>query len=483
MPPYEEAITVKSREPILSTVADNIQQNIKVVHVPFGYLPDTMGGTEVYVAGLAQQLRMFGVSSSIIAPGKASEYVHDGIGVTRIPASPQLSLEALYGDGDVSAARQFGHVLDSVKPSVVHFHALTAGASLAAMREAAHRQISAVLTFHTPTVTCLRGTMLLWGRNPCDGLMRATRCAACNLHGLGMPKWIARGIALIPERLSRLAARRAPAKLATVLGMRWLATVRHKTSRASFELCQFIVSPCNWVSQVLTLNGVPASKLILSRQGLALSGLDHDAALPKRAVHDGGDNHAYPSLRLVFLGRIHPTKGLHTLLQALALNPQLAVTLAIYGAWSADDAYANEILKLAAMDFRISVQAPLPHEKVVSALAAYDAVVVPSEWLETGPLVVYEAFAAGLPVIGSNLGGIAELVSDGVNGMLVNVGDARAWCSALAEITDNRDLIRNWRKHLPSVRTMREVAEDMHSVYTHTLRKSHTNPDSSSSSI
>ena len=467
----------------MSTVTKDIRRSIKVVHVPFGYLPDTMGGTEVYVAGLAQQLRKFGASSSIVAPGKASEYVYDGSAVTRIPASPDLSLEALYGEGDLGAARQFGHALDLIKPNVVHFHALTAGASVAAMREATLRQIPTVLTFHTPTVTCLRGTMLRWGKNPCDGLMQVRQCAACNLHGLGLPKWIARGIALIPEPLSRWAARRAPAKLATVLGMRWLATVRHKTSRAAFELCQFIVSPCNWVSQVLTLNGVPASKLVLSRQGLSLSGLDHSTALPIRPVDVSHDNHAHPSLRLVFLGRIHPTKGLHTLLQALALQPQLAVTLTIHGAWSADDTYAEEILRLAAMDFRVSIEAPLPHENVVSSLANYDAVVVPSEWLETGPLVVYEAFAAGVPVIGSNLGGIAELVSDGLNGRLVNAGDARAWYSALAEITDNRELMSNWRKNLPSVRTMREVAEDMHSVYKSTLRKSHTNLESPSSSI
>ena len=62
-------------------------------------------------------------------------------------------------------------------------------------------------------------------------------------------------------------------------------------------------------------------------------------------------------------------------------------------------------------------------EQVVETIRKYDALVVPSVCLETGPLVVLEAFAAGVPVIGSRLGGIAEMVRDGVDGFLFQPGN------------------------------------------------------------
>lgn len=443
-----------------------------VIHVPFGFLPDTLGGTEVYVASLANHLVDQGVTSFVVAPGDRAEYVHNGITVSRIAPSAGLSLEALYGDGDPDAAIAFGQALDAIcpTPALVHMHALTAGASLAAMREAIRRRLPVVMTYHTPTVTCLRGTMLRWGNTPCDGKMVVTRCAACALHGRGVPKWLASLVAQLPETLSREAARRLPSKFATALGMRWLTAIRHRAVRSAFGLCSYVVSPCNWVTEVLVRNGVPAAKLVLSRQGLP-----QPVATSNGEWHDAGDDAANSGprpldpLRLVFLGRIDPTKGLHTLLRALALRPELAVTLTIYGTQGVDSAYVRQILARAAADKRVELCEPLANVQVVEAVSTFDAVVVPSEWLETGPLVVYEAFAAGVPVLGSNLGGIAELVKERVNGRLLAPGDAKAWAVAIAEIVDNRRLIQIWQKNLPSVRTMREVAADMRNVYDNAL--------------
>ena len=104
-----------------------------VVHVPFGYLPDTLGGTEIYVAGLVNELTKLGLSSAVVASGPSAEYTHDATQVLRIPPSPALRLEALYGEGDEGAAARFGTALDSVKPQIVHFHAFTSGASLLAI--------------------------------------------------------------------------------------------------------------------------------------------------------------------------------------------------------------------------------------------------------------------------------------------------------------------------------------------------------------
>jgi glycosyltransferase involved in cell wall biosynthesis len=90
---------------------------------------------------------------------------------------------------------------------------------------------------------------------------------------------------------------------------------------------------------------------------------------------------------------------------------------------------------------------------------------VPSQWLETGPLVVLEAFAAGTPVLGSNLGGIAELVNDGANGRLVPHDDLTAWMRALQDLERDRSIVARLRAGVRPPRTVREVSEDMQRVY------------------
>jgi glycosyltransferase involved in cell wall biosynthesis len=154
-------------------------------------------------------------------------------------------------------------------------------------------------------------------------------------------------------------------------------------------------------------------------------------------------------------------------LAALGQRRDLPVTLDIYGApQDADGArYRDELLARAAGDVRIRFREPVPSYRVVDTLAEYDATVVPSQWLETGPLTVLESFAAGVPVIGSNLGGIAELVAHDRNGWLVSYADERAWGVALAHLSTDRSVVDRLRAGVRRPRSTDEVARDMVSVY------------------
>jgi len=98
-------------------------------------------------------------------------------------------------------------------------------------------------------------------------------------------------------------------------------------------------------------------------------------------------------------------------------------------------------------------------------LSAYDFVAVPSRWLETGPLVVLEAFAAGVPIIGSRLGGIAELVRDGMDGILIEADSVGAWSATLQRLCDDRALVERLRWNIRYPRTMDDVADDMIALY------------------
>jgi glycosyltransferase involved in cell wall biosynthesis len=90
----------------------------------------------------------------------------------------------------------------------------------------------------------------------------------------------------------------------------------------------------------------------------------------------------------------------------------------------------------------------------------------PSISFENGPTVALEAHAVGTPVVGSRVGGLNELIRDGINGRLLTPGDATEWAVTLSEIAANPEAIVNeWRRHLVPPRTMDDIARDYLSLY------------------
>ena len=108
----------------------------------------------------------------------------------------------------------------------------------------------------------------------------------------------------------------------------------------------------------------------------------------------------------------------------------------------------------------------VPSAAAPATLRTYDVLCCPSVCLEGGPTVALEARAAGTPVIGTAIGGLAEMIADGVDGRLVAPGDWRALARVLLEVANNpRGTIDQWRAALPPVRTMDDVAADHRALY------------------
>jgi glycosyltransferase involved in cell wall biosynthesis len=122
--------------------------------------------------------------------------------------------------------------------------------------------------------------------------------------------------------------------------------------------------------------------------------------------------------RALFLGRLSPEKGVSTLLGAWAGD--VPVHLAVAGTGP-----LTPLVAAAADDSggRIDFLGFLPAERVHRELAAAEFLVMPSQCYEGFGVVIIEAFAHGIPVLASNLGSMAELVEDGVTGLLFEPGD------------------------------------------------------------
>ncbi len=440
---------------------------IKILQIPFTYHPDGVGGTEVFVEALAHRLVERGVESVIAAPGTAEACgEHGGLRVWRYPVAMELQdVSEMYGEGDGVAAAAFERILERERPAVVHLHALTRGVSLRMLRAARRRGIPVIYTYHTPTATCQRGTLLRWGDEVCDGMMTERLCAACALEGRGVNRVVARALAALPMAVGRLCGQ------AGLQGGVWtavraceLTSLRHRCAREFLAEADHVVAVCEWVRAVLLRNGVPAEKITLSRQGLCQNPEAGRSSVRNSPPRCTGEKAA---LRVAFLGRLDPTKGVDVLLRALKGVSELKLVLDIYGIVQGEggERFRRTLQALAAGDSRISFHPPLAASEVVSALGSYDVLAVPSQWLESGPMVVLEAFAAGVPVIGSRLGGIAELVRDGVDGLLVEPANVMAWTETWRRVCTEADLLPRLRAGVRAPRTIEAVAGEMANLY------------------
>ncbi len=442
----------------------------KTLQVPFCFYPDAVGGTEVYVEALAQGLKKFGVESVICAPAeKESAYSHKGLKVRRFAVPSAVSdLRELYGEGNFEAARAFSKILDEEKPDLVHLHAFTRGVSLRLVREAKSRGIPIIFTYHTPTVSCQRGTLVRWGKEICDGVLRQRLCSQCTLHGLGMNRLAAQAIGSLPSVVGRLMGRMGLAGGAwTALRMSELVRLRHQTLHRFLGEVDSIVATAYWVRDLLVRNHVSPHKIAVSRYGLC-----QPSALSTNCSKSEVTSSRL-RLKVAFMGRMDKTKGLHILIQAVKSSLRLSVTLDLYGVAQGEfgHGYEREMHALAGEDRRITFHPSLHGEEIISTLKNFDVLAVPSQWLETGPMVVLEAFAAGIPVVGSNLGGISEFVKHETNGLLVEeFRSAKTWAESFQRLVDSPDLVARLSRGIKAPRTVEEIAQDIMSLYETQLR-------------
>jgi glycosyltransferase involved in cell wall biosynthesis len=98
-------------------------------------------------------------------------------------------------------------------------------------------------------------------------------------------------------------------------------------------------------------------------------------------------------------------------------------------------------------------------------LRGLDVVVVPSQWYENSPNVILEALACRTPVIASNLGGMAELIQHGRNGLLFEAGNASDLAAQLGRLVEEPGLLDALRRGTGPVRSMDEEISELVGIY------------------
>lgn len=233
----------------------------------------------------------------------------------------------------------------------------------------------------------------------------------------------------------------------------WL---RKKFLLDHLQLVDHFISPSAFLRERYIQWGIPADRITVIENGQAT-----EEPLPARNIQEGETRN-----RFGFFGQINPFKGVDVLLKALndlSKSDKKKLTLEIHGAnleWQPKEfqeqvkALSDPLIKHGCLRWVGPYQ---PHE-LRQRMAAVDWVVVPSVWWENSPMVIQEAFALGRPLLVSNIGGMAEKVHDGIDGIHVPVGNHFEWASRMLEAS-NPD---RWKACVAGIRrpiTYKECAQ------------------------
>jgi glycosyltransferase involved in cell wall biosynthesis len=406
---------------------------VKILHVVHQFLPEQVGGTELYTHWTTQRLVQRGHQVSVFyrryAPARGLDtWSDDGVQVWAAwsgEMSPSGRFLATFNAPDIFKA--FCQVVNQVGPDIIHIQHLM-GLPIAIVNQIEALNIPFIITLHDYWWICANAQLLTnYSRQRCDGPRAYLNCACCALSRAGQPHlW--------------------PALPPAVALLGW----RNRRLRRVMNLAQTLIAPSDFARTWYQAHGAPTDSLVVIPHGL-------DAPPESRQNAD-----KERPFRFAMIGGLSWQKGAHVLLEAFQ-GMQASVELWIGGDETADPAYTARLRGLASP--RVSFLGRLTRPAVWQTLAQVDVVIAPSLWYETFSFIISEAFAAGRPVVASRLGPLADRVQHEVNGLLVEPGDPQALRRALLRFLEEPDLLPHLQAGIEPVYTLDDHVARLETVY------------------
>ena len=436
------------------------------------FFPESRAGVELVTLGLAKELKARGHEPFVLAakrsgpgglrPHETEDYEHEGIPVRRVgrpEEGPSRPFRLNY-ENEEMARRAREYALE-VRPDVVHaMHLQGLSASVVpAFEELGLPVVFTAADFWTvcPVVDLRRhdGAM-------CEGPARH-HCVRCIASRNPDPR--IRRRADLPGAAVRAADLLSMTPVSRLSGaLRQVADVRERPGRIreGMEGVDRVLAYTRLTGRLLGKNGIGGDKTVVSPYGIDAARLREarDARRPSDA------------LRVGFVGTLAPHKGPDLPVRAFrALPGDLDATLRVHGGGEGYEDYVAGLRELAAGDRRVGLGGAFAKEDLGRVLAGMDVLVVPSRWYENAPGVIFEAFAAGLPVVATDLGGMSEFVRHGENGLLFPPNDAGALAGLLRRLAEEPGLLEGLRGGVPPVKTVGEYAGELEELYASLRRR------------
>jgi len=355
----------------------------------------------------------------------------------------------------------------------VHIHSLF-NLSFHLPRLAGARGIPSVATLHDFTLVCPSGgqRVHLAEQHLCHEI-DPDRCRRCFPQSVFHAQMVFARLAgsttgmRLAARMAGVVRRRLPRvfdRLARAAGRARTSSLpaaaivdRLGQAREVFEAVDLFVAPSAALAADFRRFGMPAEKIRVSDYGFRPF-----ESVPARRGSD--------KLRIGFVGTIAWHKGVHVLVEAARSLPPDRFELSIHGDPALFPTYVAA-LRDRGRGLPVHLRGSFDRERVQEIYAGLDVLVVPSLWFENSPLVIHEAFMAGVPVVGARHGGIPELVTHDGNGMLYDPSSSAELAAILQSLIDDPDRLRRLAAALPKVKTIDQDAGEWEGRYREVLER------------
>ncbi len=403
---------------------------MRVLQVVHALPPAVYGGTELYTANLSGALaEERGHEVAIAAPcGDDAAVPVFSLPDPGPPADTPI-------DGPPGGERRrdvedrFEEILDVFAPDVVHFqHFKRLSAGLPTICD--ERGLPAVGTLHDFWTICHREQLYRPDGRRCSGPESVGKCAACYAD------------AALDEGTSDGARER--------LRDRYVGQVAERAGRFSevLEATDLLISPSRFLGRKF-VEFAPGPAVVQCRNGIETG-----------AFRDTGFGPDEP-LRIGYAGRITEVKGVHLLVDAVR-RLDADAELHVFGEFEPSTEDYHRELKARASEcttFHGWYEDPAtPYETA-------DVLTLPALWYENSPLVIQEAFAAGLPVVAADVGGMAELVDHDKDGLHFRAGDVDSLADRLGRLAQKPSLVKRLRRGVEEPKALPEHAAEIEALY------------------
>ncbi len=325
-------------------------------------------------------------------------------------------------DPPITAA--FAAELDRAAPDAVHFHNLhNLGAAL--IDQTAARGVPSWFTTHNYWLICPRAYLMTGDGTICAGPGDGRRCATCT--GGAAPDDYARRLAEIRARVSR-----------GVTG---------------------VLAVSEAVRRTLLGAGYPAEMVDVVRQGMP-----HDTEIWERLGRDRAPGRvagANGPLTVAFLGSAYPHKGPQLLVEA-AQRVRAPIRVLIHG--EVPDVFAPTLRALDASGV-CELRGTFATDELEHVLAGVDVAVLPSMWWDCAPLAAAECLAARVPLVVPRLGGLAEAVRDGIDGLVVDPLSVDALATALERVASEDGLLERLQAAIEPPHPFATYVDELEAYY------------------
>lgn len=408
---------------------------MQTLHLVHQYIPEKVGGTELYTQWLAHAQARRGYQVAIFhrcsIEGQGLKHrTEDGIDVWSAwneSLTPARRFRATWTD--LFIEKTFERVLEKLDPDIIHIEHLM-GLPVELVGAIRRRQIPYVVTLWDFWWLCANAQLLTnFNQEICDGPEAYLDCARCALTRAGIP-WF---LPALPPAAGLLA---------------WRNRLLHRVLAGAAKL----IAPTRFVRDWYVAHGIPMDDLVVAQPALEAP----VTFAEPRPAHPKG------CLRFAYIGGLSWQKGVHVLVEAFS-RVTGAAELWIAGDETFDPSYTARLRAHARPTVRFLGK--LSRDDVWKTLASVDVVAVPSIWYETFSFIVSEAFSAGIPVVASRLGPLADRVRDGVDGLLVPPGDVSAWQHAFQRLVDEPNLLRRLRANIHPPMSLEEHVDQIEAIY------------------